>query len=135
MACARVALLVALLACGCASPAARLSSRAADLGFTRAIVAGAGFDHVVFRARAHVGGTSIPDAPRVLHVYLDGDGSPWTGREPTDDPTPRNPLVLRLMALDAAPRIYLGRPCYHGLANAPRCTPALWTTRRYAREC
>ena len=50
----------------------------------------------------------------------------------TADPTAREPLVLRLMALDRVPSVYLGRPCYHGLAADPRCTPALWTDARYS---
>jgi hypothetical protein len=68
-----------------------------------------------------------------LHVYLSGDGSPWIGRTRiANDPTPRNPVALRLMALDPNPRLYLGRPCYHGLINNTGCSPALWTSARYS---
>ena len=112
---------------GCAGPAERFDERASALGFSTSRVEGEGFAHVVYRpARPR------PDGGRVLHVYLDGDGTPWERGRPAADPTPREPLVLRLMALDPAPSVYLGRPCYHGLAAAPRCAPALWTDARYS---
>ena len=84
------------------------------------------FQHIVFRRAG---------APaKTLHVYLDGDGTPWRRREPAPDPTPTNPLVLDLMALDPAPSLYVGRPCSLGLATSPPCSSALWTSRRYAPE-
>ncbi len=90
----------------------------------REVVAGEEFQHVVFSR-----GTR---ASRTLHVYVDGDGTPWRPWGPATDPTPRNRLVLRLMALDPAPSIYLGRPCYLGLAETSPCESALWTGRRYS---
>jgi hypothetical protein len=115
-----------LAGAGCsASPARRFSERAADLGMRAEIVHGGPFDHAVWRRAASLS--------RTLHVYLDGDGTPWASGHPAADPTPRDPLVLRLMAQDLAPSVYLGRPCYHGLA-APPCRPALWTSARYSEE-
>lgn len=74
-------------------------------------------------------------ASTTLHVYLEGDGTPWATRwQIAADPTPRQPVMLRLMALDPAPALYLGRPCYYGHAADPGCSPALWTHRRYAPE-
>ena len=118
---------VLVLAAGCAGRAARFSDRAISLGFRPALVEGDGFRHVAFRR-----GESAPRVPGALHVYLDGDGMPWEAGRPAVDPTPRDPLVLRLMALDPAPSVYLGRPCYHGLAADPPCAPALWTDARYS---
>src|SRR5712692_3248183 len=112
---------------GCAGPAERFAERAATLGFGAARVEGEGFAHVVYRSAG-----PRPDGGRVLHVYLDGDGTPSERGRPAADPTPRDPLVLRLMALDPAPSAYLGRPCYHGLAATPPCAPALWTDARYS---
>jgi len=112
---------------GCARPAERFNERASALGFGATRVEGEGFMHVVYRAEA-----PRPDGGRVLHIYLDGDGTPSERGRPAADPTPREPLVLRLMALDLAPSVYLGRPCYHGLSAAPACAPALWTDARYS---
>ena len=48
-----------------------------------------------------------------VHVYIEGDGYAWaTTTDPSDDPTPINPLALRLAAVDDAPNVlYLARPC------------------------
>jgi len=130
MRCGSVVLTISLgltLLGGCAGPAKRFADRASALGFDASWVEGDGFAHVVFRPA-----TPRPNGGRVLHVYLDGDGTPWEYGRPAADPTPRDPLVLRLMSLDRAPSVYLGRPCYHGLAAAPRCAPALWTDARYS---
>jgi pimeloyl-ACP methyl ester carboxylesterase len=83
----------------------------------------------VYRKEARAGES------RMLHVYVEGDGRPFLG--PTTvalDPTPRDPLMLRLMALDPAPSVYLGRPCYFGLNRDRGCNPAYWTVRRFAPE-
>jgi hypothetical protein len=53
------------------------------------------FRHVVLDKPGH--------PSRVLHVYLDGDGTPWDGNTAAVDPTPRNTLVLGLMRLDDRP--------------------------------
>jgi len=93
---------------------------------TAQVVRGTSLDHVVFR---------IPrPASRRIHVYLDSDGTPWLGGLPARDPTPRKPLALALMARDSDASLYLGRPCYHGLAEEPGCTSALWTSARYSER-
>jgi pimeloyl-ACP methyl ester carboxylesterase len=117
---------LATLLAGCASPAQRIEKRAAELGYGKAVLPGGGFNHVVYfkDERKAVGKT--------LHVYLEGDGTPWLRkRVPATDPTPRSPLMLELMALDAAPSVYLGRPCYHGMRSIA-CTPDMWTDKRYS---
>ncbi len=116
---------VFLSACA-VSPAQRVDDAALELGFVRKLVSGGEFLHVVY--------SNAPRQPAAkLHVYLEGDGSPWVReRWVSNDPTPRNPLMLHLMALDAGPSLYLGRPCYHGLATHPSCNPELWTHGRYS---
>ena len=114
----------ALLPAGCLSPARQFSDMAAGLGMQAGVVPGASFQHVVFQNPRQGGDT--------LHVYIDGDGTPWQAGRPASDPTPREPLLLRLMALDPSPSLYLGRPCYHGLSRTPPCAGALWTDQRYS---
>lgn len=112
---------------GCASPSQRMDERAADLGYRREIVEGAGFEHVAYFKAGQSTDTSV------LHVYLEGDGTPWMRKHVAAfDPTPRNPLMLELMVLDPSPSVYLGRPCYHGLNSSKACTPDLWTAQRYS---
>jgi pimeloyl-ACP methyl ester carboxylesterase len=115
-----------LILSACATPAERIDHEAAQHGFTRRIVQGSEFWHVVYLNKASRPGTT-------QHVYLEGDGIPWRrATEVAPDPTPRHPLMLKLMALDAAPSLYLGRPCYHGLATLPPCSARLWTHERYS---
>ena len=70
-----------------------------------------------------------------LHVYVEHDGTPWTDfTHVADDPTPRTPFALELMARDAGPRLLLGRPCYFDPGKDPGCGPLLWTHQRYSLE-
>ena len=94
---------------------------AAELGLVGRKLRGDGFELIAYGNRiAHPSGR--------LHVYLEGDGVPWITRTLIAlDPTPRNPLALRLMALDPAPALYLARPCYNGTAKAPGCNPLSFT--------
>jgi len=119
-----VTLGVLIVAAGCRSASEHFLTLAADRGLRPEVVTGLGFQHLVLSHERPAG--------RTLHVYLDGDGVPWLGGYPAVDPTPRDPLVLDLLATDATPAIYLGRPCYHGLGGASPCAPALWTSARYS---
>lgn len=108
-------------------PTVVFDNEARRLGFSKSFIAGTSFEHALFAP------APMPRGP-LLHVYLGGDGSPWLdGRWPAADPTPRQPLMLQLMAQDPAPRLYLGRPCYHAPATPPACTPELWTDGRYSQ--
>ena len=72
-----------------------------------------------------------------LTVYVEGDGARWRAADlPPADPTPENPLALRLAIQDGAPAVaYLGRPCqYLDDAVLAECDPALWTRGRYSEE-
>jgi dienelactone hydrolase len=112
----------------CASPSRRVEQRAADLGFRTITLPGTSFYHLAYEAD----GSS---SSATLHVYVEHDGTPWfLNAVVSEDPTPRNPLALELMARDQGPRLFLGRPCYFELRHEPGCTPMLWTQRRYSAE-
>ena len=98
---------------------------AADYGFSSSVERGAPFLHQLFFR---------PGEGDRLHVYIEGDGRPWLspGRIALD-PTGRRQLMLELAALDPAPVLFLGRPCYLGVAD-PRCTPEWWTFLRYSES-
>lgn len=121
--------LAACLVCtlsACATPAQRIDRLAASSGFQRLVVAGAPFDHLVYVKSAN----PAPQSGE-LHVYVEGDGTPWiTHHLVARDPTPRRPLMLKLMALDPGPALYLGRPCYFGLMR--HCASRYWTGARYS---
>lgn len=112
----------------CAAPAVRFDRVAAEQGCARTLQHGRGFDHVVYQCRPF-------DMISTLHVYLEGDGTPWINHTRiAEDPTPAEPVALALMGEDPAPALLLGRPCYHGLSQSGGCSPADWTDRRYSEE-
>lgn len=93
-------------------------------GFHRQVVSAEGFDLALYIPKPQ------PPGER-LHVYLEGDGIPWNRRIFVNpEPTPGNPLMLRLMGKDKAPRLYLGRPCYHGTLSGEDnpCSDSYWWT-------
>lgn len=113
---------------GCTTAEDRIEGAAASHGYSRSLVQGEDFRHVVFA-------NGRPSDGANLHVYLEGDGSPYLDRwTVAPDPTPRRPLMLDLMALDPAGAIYAGRPCYLGLASDPPCTPVDWTLGRFSER-
>ena len=76
-----------------------------------------------------------PGGAQALTVYIEGDGARWRAADlPPADPTPENPLALRLAVRDPAPAVaYIGRPCqYLDEATLADCDPALWTSGRYS---
>lgn len=125
-----ILLILCVLLIGCATPSQRFAETAQQYGFTETTLQTPYFLHKIYANRQVTAG----DQP-VLHVYLDGDGTPLAGQnEPTQDPTARQPLILSLMAQDTHAAILLGRPCYYGLSASKACESSLWTDRRYAPE-
>ncbi len=124
----RVVLLLTVMLClaGCTSLAEEFARKASMLNMKREVMTGLPFQHVVYFKKGY--------SSKTLHIYLDGDGTPWIVGRPSDDPTPRNPLLLKLMALDPAPAAYVGRPCYHGLKSIGDCSSHYWLKDRYSEE-
>ena len=123
-----ILLIIAASLAGCATPAQRFAEAALELDFKAEIIASAQFQHQVYSSNPLMG-------RKTLHVYLDGDGTPWErNRWVAVDPTARNPLILRLMAQDKQAAILLGRPCYYGLNHSSECHNKYWTSHRYSKE-
>ncbi|MGR8929900.1 MAG: alpha/beta hydrolase [Gammaproteobacteria bacterium] len=119
-------LLLALIGTACSAPAALVEQQATAFGFKSRTVKGAKFFHRIYQNRKH-------SDSGLLHVYIEGDGMPWLNADwISPDPTPRDPMMLKLMALDAEPAIYLGRPCYFGSAEDGLCHSRWWTGDRYS---
>lgn len=77
----------------------------------------------------------INDRSQPLHLYIEGDGKSYLTRtQVSPDPTPQNPLALKLALLDSHPNVvYLARPCQYtepGLDKA--CVDAIWTHLRFS---
>lgn len=113
---------------GCSSAVMRLNQHAQDYGFETVSSSAGGF--VIQSFHHPASGSNQP-----LHVYLEGDGRPWErGLLPAADPTTRASVMLPLMAMDSAPSLYLGRPCYNGHADDAGCAASLWTDARYGEQ-
>ena len=116
-----------ILLAGCATPAQRFDQQAQNFGFQSQSVRTEHFQHKIYTTKPLRDGDT-------LHVYLDGDGTPWErNRWVAEDPTARNPLILRLMQQDKAAAILLGRPCYYGLSKTLACNNKYWTSHRYSK--
>jgi pimeloyl-ACP methyl ester carboxylesterase len=126
-----VSILCFLGLAGCATPSERFASAAANFGFHGFSLNSGIFDHQFYtnaKVTQEING-------QVLHVYLDGDGTPWEKRQwIADDPTSRNSLILELMRQDKAAAILLGRPCYQGLNKTSTCHYKYWTSHRYSKK-
>lgn len=88
--------------------------------------------HVDTRLPIAAWGRLAPNQP--VHLYLEGDGYAWrsSGR-PSSDPTPHDPVALRLAAADPHSSVlYLGRPCQYQMEVARGCHFSVWTHRRFA---
>lgn len=108
-----------------ACSAGNLQRAANEFDLKTEVVTGTLFEHRIVRKHGHGG---------QLHVYIEGDGRPWRNRTNIAlDPTPKHFLMLELMAIDPAPAIYVGRPCYFRLNDA-NCTPEWWTGKRYSQQ-
>lgn len=71
-----------------------------------------------------------------LTIYIEGDGLAWISqRHPSTDPSPLNPLALRLaLAQPAGNAAYLARPCQLLQAGDSPCNSRYWTGDRFAPE-
>jgi pimeloyl-ACP methyl ester carboxylesterase len=139
----RVALVtIAMVLIGCAptwtsapDPAARLQSATALAeagGFERLDLSSEAFARPYLAAWARPGSVA-----GCVRVYLEGDGLSWASRrQPSPDPTPVDPVGLRLALADSseATLVYLGRPCQYTGTEDSSCRPILWTAGRYGED-
>lgn len=71
-----------------------------------------------------------------LAIYIEGDGLAWiSSTRPAEDPTPRDPLALRLaLAQPEGQAAYLARPCQYLAGDNTNCRQTYWTSGRFAPE-
>ena len=127
--------LSALLLAGCStlpSPRERqahATGLAASKGWLPSHIPAGDFDLV-----AYAPPILAPGEP--LTVYIEGDGFAWvSGNQASSDPTPRDPLALRLaLAQPTGHAVYLARPCQYVDAARTGCPQRYWTEARFAPE-
>lgn len=71
-----------------------------------------------------------------LTIYIEGDGLAWINSStPSEDPTPMDPLALKLALLDDSPAVYLARPCqFMADEQNKNCAKKYWTGSRFSAE-
>lgn len=71
-----------------------------------------------------------------LVIYIEGDGYAWISPSRQSlDPTPKNPLALKLALLDDRPNvIYLGRPCQYLKCSDILENRRYWGSHRFSKE-
>ncbi len=127
-------LLVMLLA-GCA-----LSSVDARHTSSETVAQAAGWRRLDLDAGTFVLAAYVPSALKhapTLTVYIEGDGLAWIdAHTPSFDPTPRNPVALKLAIRDPGHHaVYLARPCQYVTGdNRRNCNDSFWTNHRFAPE-
>lgn len=68
-----------------------------------------------------------------LTVYIEGDGLAWISRtRPSLNPTPVDPLALKLAIKDRGNVVYLARPCQY--IESSGCITSLWTSARFSPQ-
>lgn len=118
----------ALLLAGCASHSvevrvARAEKIALQSNFSRVDIKTSRFDLVAFVGPQTKGGP--------LRVYIEGDGFAWvTRQQPSKNPTPVDPIALKLAVLDEGNAAYLARPCQY--LPDTGCPQRYWTFARFA---
>jgi len=75
-----------------------------------------------------------PSKDSTLTIYIEGDGLAWlTSRKPSADPTPINPVGLKLALNHPSNNTaYLARPCQY--VYDARCETRYWTSYRFSPE-
>ena len=71
-----------------------------------------------------------------ISIYIEGDGMAWENKHRlSDDPTPLNPVALRLAALDPADNLaYIARPGQYSFSGFSECDSKYWSGFRFAPE-
>lgn len=124
------ALATVVFLCGCSSAGQQLDRRAQAAGLQRIRAATGLFPSLIYMKRAE----GRVAASAALLIFIEGDGIPWrNGREPSTDPTTREPMALEMLLRSPAPAAYVTRPCYQGL-HSDKCTVEQWTGARYSDE-
>ena len=72
----------------------------------------------------------------IAHLYIAEGNGPWRTQTDALDPTPKNPVSLKLASEDGSPNvIYLGQPCQYMKAfEGTQCDKKYWTTHNFSPE-
>lgn len=98
-------------------------------GFDKQLVKGGDFWITTFQ--------KIQDKSAPYVFYIEGDGLAFVNKyRISDNPTPRNQMLLKLAAVDKRPNVvYVARPCQYTPMNLnPKCDSSYWTRKRLSND-
>jgi pimeloyl-ACP methyl ester carboxylesterase len=80
--------------------------------------------------------TARPLETEIITIYIEGDGLSWISRDrPSANPTPINPIGLKLALQNKHSAVYLARPCqFINLTLESNCNKKYWTSHRFSKE-
>ncbi|NQZ30576.1 MAG: alpha/beta hydrolase [Oceanospirillaceae bacterium] len=122
---------------GCANLSDNTLAISAHYGLTKHSITTSIYNHNYFQNHAYTALRTTGKLPEktTIHLYIGSDGTPWIkGRWIAADPTPSDPLALKLMGEDKNPAIYLSRPCYFDDIKQSYCHASLWSSARYSKN-
>jgi hypothetical protein len=121
-----VLVVFALVACGgVESRISGTSKKAVSAGFIVSTLPTSPFP-LYSAQRLSQGGSS-------MHIVIEGDGFAWVDRfHASNNPTPLDPVGLKIAEELSGDVVYLGRPCQY--VSSPACNPHYWTDKRFAPE-
>lgn len=66
-----------------------------------------------------------------ITIVIEGDGYSWVNRHTvSDDPTPKDPVGLKIASSIEEPAVYLARPCQY--VSDPMCNQSVWSSHRFS---
>lgn len=72
----------------------------------------------------------------VLTIYIEGDGHTWDRDTPSHNPTPIDPIALKMaLAQPNGAIAYIARPCqFINVELFSECTPEVWTVEQFNND-
>lgn len=68
-----------------------------------------------------------------IYIYIEGDGMAWIdSATPSSNPTPLQPVALRLAMRHGSNAAYIARPCQYTIRDPACSTSKWWTSDRFA---
>ena len=121
--CTIVLLLIAASALGCAT-----INIAGKASLTKEYIKAEGFTLMTYQR--------FDKRSDSVSIYIEGDGRAWeTKHRLSDDPTPSNPVALKLAVIDPADNVaYIARPGQYSPSGSPDCDSKYWSGFRFAPE-
>jgi len=76
----------------------------------------------------------LRQAAAPINIYIEGDGHAFCRYKVSNDPSPHQPTMLQIAALDPNPNVvYLARPCQYSAQDLKTvCDAKYWTYARYS---